>query len=555
MRLPLPLGIISAFLLCCAGFCPRANSQTTNPKKNPDATVAGKVTLKGKPAPGVVVGLRSSQPTQFDPTFKGTTDQEGNYLITDVPGGSYVIAPVTPSFVVSEVNSSRGQTVVITESEKVEGIDFELVRGGVITGKITDADGHPIIEERVNLLPADQRNPRGPAYSSMQGFQTDDRGVYRIFGIRPGRYKVSVGEGENMFYRGAGRGRPPQPTTFYPDVTDQMKAAVVEINEGTEATGIDITLGQTIQGFAVNGRVVDGQTGKPVANVSIGLAKIVVMDANNTSSYGGGTSARSDIQGEFRLERLPPGKYSLSPYPPPESDLRGEPITFDLLDQDVTGLVIKTSMGASLSGTVVLEGTRDHSVVAALNQAYVAAYIKNESAGVSSSGHSARIGPDGSFRVGGLQAGTAILSFEAMNRVKGLAVSRVERDGVVQSNGIQVQNAEHVTGIRLVVTYSNGSIRGVVKVENGTLPPGGRLIVELTKPGGDVRVGMRPVETDSRGHFLAEGLAAGAYEVRVMAYVPEWRRRPASAKQLVTVTDGAATDVIVTIDLSAPPGP
>jgi hypothetical protein len=554
MRLPLPLGIISALLLCCGGFCPRANSQTTPPKKNTDATVSGKITIKGKPAPGVVVGLRSSQPAQFDPTFKATTDQEGNYRITDVPGGSYVIAPVAPSFVISEVNSSRGQTVVITESENVEGLDFELIRGGVITGRVRNSEGQPIIEERITLSPADQRDQRGPVYSVMQGFQTDDRGVYRMFGVRPGRYKVSVGEGENMFYRGAGRGRSAHPTTFYPDVTDASKATVVEIGEGTEATNIDITLAEAVQGFSVNGRVVDGETGKPVANVSIGLEKIVVIDAINTRGYGGGTSARSDTQGEFRLEKLPPGKYALSPYPPPESDLRGESVTFDVLDQDVTGLVIKTSMGASLSGTVVLEGTRDNSVVASLAQTYVAAYIRNEAANVSSSGHSAPVRPDGSFRVGGLQAGTAILSFESMNRVRGLTISRVERDGVVQSNGIQVQNAEHVTGIRIFVAYSNGSIRGVIKMENGTLPPGGRWVIQLRKPEGGSQ-SITPMEADSRGHVLIQGLAAGNYEVIVMAYAPEWRRRPPIGKQLVTVTDGAAADVIVTIDLTPPPGP
>jgi len=555
MRLPLPLGIISALLLCCAGFCPRANSQTAPPKKNPDATVSGKVTIKGKPAPGVVVGLRSSQPAQFDPTFKATTDQEGNYRITDVPAGSYVIAPVAPSFVISEVNSARGQTVVITESENVEGLDFELVRGGVITGRVRDADGHPIVEERITLSPAAERDQRGPVYSVMQGFQTDDRGVYRMFGVRPGRYKVSVGEGDNMFYRGAGRGRSEHPTTFYPDVTDGSKATVVEIGEGTEAANIDITLAEAVQGFAVNGRVVDGETGKPVANVSIGLEKIVVIDANNTRGDGGGTSARSDTQGEFRLERLPPGKYALSPYPPEESDLRGEPITFDVLDQDVTGLVIKTTLGASLAGTVVLEGNRDNSAVASLGQAYVAAYIRNEAANVSLSGHSAPVRPDGSFKVGGLTAGTAILSFETMNRVKGLTISRVERDGVVQPNGIQVQNAEHVTGIRIFVGYSNGSIRGVVKVENGTLPPNGRWVIQLRRVEGGSQSSVSPVEADSRGHFLIQGLAAGNYEVIVMAYAPEWRRRSPIGKQLVTVTDGAAADVIVTIDLTPPPGP
>lgn len=550
MRLPVPQAIILALLLCCV--CQRANSQNLPAKKNPDATVSGKVTIKGKPAVGVLVGLRASRPTQSDSTFKATTDSDGNYRITDVPGGSFEVAPVAPALVISEVDSSRGQTVVITEGEHVEGIDFELVRGGVITGKITDVDGHPVIEERITLSPVDQRTQRGPFYSGSRMFVTDDRGIYRLFGVRPGRYKVSVGEGDNSYYRAIGSGRSLHQTTFYPDTTDPAKATVVEIGEGTEATGIDIALGQSPQGFSVNGKVVDGETGKPLANVSIGLSKIVMIDANNSRNMGGGTGARSDRLGEFRLENLTPGKYTLSVYPAQESNLRAEPVTFDVLDQDVTGLVIKSTMGASVSGMVSVEGTRDPRAMAALAQAYVAAYIV-QSPNITS-GHSARVNPDGSFQVGGLQSGIANFSLETMDNVRGLTVVRVERDGVVQPAGIQIQSAEKVNGIRIVVTFSNGSIRGVIKSENGTLPANGRFIVQLMKsaePNGN----QQPVNVDLRGHFLVEGLAAGNYELRVIAYVPDSRQRAQSAKQLVTVTDGAATEVTVTIDLTPYPGP
>jgi len=551
MRPPAPLAIIPALLLCCAGLCPRANSQTKPAKKNPDATVSGKVTIKGKPAPGVVVGVRSSQPAQFDPTFKGTTDQDGSYRVDGVPGGRYEVAPVAPALVISEVNNSRGRTVVITEGEHVEGIDFDLVRGGVITGKVTDADGHPIIEERVNLLPVDQRNPRGSVYGVSSGFQTDDRGIYRMFGIRPGRYRVAIGEGNDNFYGRFGSARPAYRTTFYPDATDPAKATVIEIEEGTEATRIDITLGETVQGFSANGRVVD-ESGKPVANVGIGLTRIIV-DGNNTSSYGGGTGVRSDRQGEFRVEKLPPGKYSISIYPPTDSDIRADPVTFDVLDSDVTGILVKSSMGASLSGVLVLEGARDNSVLAALAQSSISAYTHNDASNTSS-GQAARLKPDGSFRIGGLQGGTANLSLDAMRNIKGLTISRIERDGVVQPNGIQIQNAEQVTGIRVTVAYSNGSIRGVVKLENGTWPSSGTLLIQLAKPE-DRSGNMRPADADSRGHFLIEGLAAGTYELRVTAYAPEWRQRLPTAKQIVTVTDGAATDVTVTIDLTPTPNP
>jgi hypothetical protein len=552
MRLPVPLTIISALSLCCGLFCQRANSQTELVKKTPDATVSGKVTAKGKPVSGMVVGLRLGQPTQFDSTFKATTDQDGKYRITDVPAGAYQVAAVAPAFVISDVNKSWGQSLVIAEGDNVEGIDFDLVKGGVITGKVVDADGHPIVEERINLLSADY--PRSGTSHVPGSFQTDDRGIYRIFGIRPGRYKVSLGEESIGVHRGFGTGRT-LPITFYPDVADAARATVIEIGEGTEATKIDITIGSAAQAFSVSGQVVDGETGKPVPNVAMSLEKIMIIDANSRSGYGGVTDTRSDSEGAFRLVKLPAGKYSISIQPPPESDLRAEPVAFDVIDQDVTGVMIKTANGASLAGTVVLEGSRGPNTVRAQAPAWLSVYLRNDGLGFTSN-QSVQIKPDGSFRIGGLLAGTvsfSVGSWGPTGNARAITISRVERDGVVQPHGVQVQAGEHVSGIRIVAAYSSGSIRGVVKVENGTLPPNGHLVIGLNKVGDVNWNSDGGTEVDARGRFLIEGLAAGAYELTVSAYVPEWRQRPRTSKQLVTVTAGAATDVMLMIDLTPPP--
>ena len=85
---------------------------------------------------------------------KPLTDQDGKYRITDVPAGNYQVAPVTPAFVISDANKSYGQSLIIAEGDNVAGIDFDLMKGGVITGKVTDADGHPVMEERLTLLAA-----------------------------------------------------------------------------------------------------------------------------------------------------------------------------------------------------------------------------------------------------------------------------------------------------------------------------------------------------------------------------------------------------------------
>ncbi|MDX6709914.1 MAG: hypothetical protein QOH96_930, partial [Blastocatellia bacterium] len=193
MKLSAHMAIISVLLLCSAGFCLRINSQTRSSDKNNEATVSGKVTIKGEPAPGIVVGLRLNPGPTTTFAFKATTDQDGNYRIGKLPAGSYMVIPVERAFVNLDPNNPRGQSVVIAENENVEGIDFDLTRGGVITGRATYADGQPVIEEQVNLWPLDQRDNRGPRYSEMFRFQTDDRGVFRMFGVQPGHYKVYIG--------------------------------------------------------------------------------------------------------------------------------------------------------------------------------------------------------------------------------------------------------------------------------------------------------------------------------------------------------------------------
>jgi hypothetical protein len=187
---------------------------------------------------------------------------------------------------------------------------------------------------------------------------------------------------------------------------------------------------------------------------------------------------------------------------------------------------------------------------------WLGVYTRSEgpNSSVSSSG-SARVKPDGTFFAGGLSAGIANFNVEVMNN-KGFNLTRVERDGVPQPNGIQIQNGEDIGGVRLVITFSSSSIRGVVRIENGTLPPTARISVQISKAGEQSQF-ARGVKVDARGHFLIEGLAAGTYELRASAHSPDMQRQrtrpPMSAKQIVIVNEGAAADVTLTLDLTPTP--
>ena len=196
----------------------------------------------------------------------------------------------------------------------------------------------------------------------------------------------------------------------------------------------------------------------------------------------------------------------------------------------------------------------------AVAPAWLSVHLRNEANGSRfTSSQSTQIKPDGSFRIGGLLGGTvsfSVGSWSPIGDAKPIPISRVERNGVVQSSGVEIRAGEHISGLQIVAAYSSGSIRGVVKLENGVLPPSGHLVASLSKVGdSNWNNDGGGTAADARGHFLIEGLAAGTYELTVAAYVPEWRQRPRTTKQLVTVTDGAATDVLVTIDLTPPKNP
>ena len=519
------------------------------PKKPTGGIISGKVTIKGKAAPGIVVGVRVSQPMgPFESTFKGTTDEDGKYRIADVPSGSYTVAPVAPAFVVSDSINPMGQTVVLTEGESVDGINFALIRGGVITGKVTDADGRPVIEQHVTLLKADVQPNQRAIVNSFNGVQTDDRGIYRMFGLPAGRYKVSAGQGEDSFYMTAS-GRQSYKATFHPDVTDASKATVIEVTEGSEAVNVDIALGHVSQTFSASGRVINGENGQPVSNLNFGLQ--MMIDAQRRSFVG--TNAATNNKGEFKIEGLIPGKYQLFVMPQQDSsNVRADPVAFEVIDQDVSDLVVKSAPGISVAGTIVLENSDDKAVLAKLFQLGVQGFVQSEMGGMM---HTASINSDGSFVIKGLDAGNAFIQLgSSFDRpmVKGFTLVRTERDGVIQPRGLEIKNGDQVTGVRLVVNYGNATVHGVVNVENGTLLPDTRLFLRVNKVG-DNRTILRSPPVDARGHFVMEGIPAGTYEFSVMVLSASGSatRQPA-AKQQATVQDGVVTDVVITLDLKPP---
>ncbi len=542
-------------VLLCSGASASAQSQL----REGTGSIAGRVTLSGKPAQGVVLTLRESSANErrelsmlmrgsaFE---KATTDADGRYRFSGMAAGVYEVAAFAPALFAGD---DKSNSVSLADGATVDDINFSLSKGGVITGRATTRDGRPVIMEPVQASRLDQTDKDSSfRFSPTLSFTTDDRGVYRIYGLAPGRYKVSTGKSDPTFDVMAHM-RPAHPRTFHPGVTDAAKAGVVELSSGGEASNIDIKLGDANKIYAATGRVVEAETNKPVPNAITSYRVNRVLEGETVPSFTSGFGVASSSTGEFRLEGLTPGHYSAFALFGLDgaSEFYSDQVGFEVQHEDISGLEIKAHRGASISGLAVIEGTNDPSVLQRLGQTEIFAI------GIKGSGAPnfarARISIDGSFQLRGLRTGRAILKIQDLD----LSIKRVERAGVPQSQGIEIGPGEQLTDLRVIMAFASGVIRGQVKVEGGSLPKGARLSVaarrqtDVGDPSDDDD--DTDAEVDAAGRFVLEGLIPGEYEVTLTVLfnpaAPAPVRQVRLVRQQAVVMGDSPTEMVLILDL------
>jgi len=118
--------------------------------------------------------------------------------------------------------------VTVYAQQASQDISLSLVRAGVISGHVRDADGKPVINARVRIV-----SPPPPANTgegaTLLTTTTNDLGEYRAFWLTPGEYRV-VASGprshELWFSRGA----------------TSPEGSLVALREGEEVSNIDVIL-------------------------------------------------------------------------------------------------------------------------------------------------------------------------------------------------------------------------------------------------------------------------------------------------------------------------
>src|SRR5438105_4874246 len=119
-----------------------------------------------------------------------------------------------------------------------------FVNAGTITGRLISDDGQPIANANITL------KPTGCSITTIRRINTDDSGIYRLYGLPPGTYLIATGSRGQFFFF--------SPSAFDSDIpvyfpsSTRNTATEVTVHNGEEVTSIDIRYrskrGQVISG-------------------------------------------------------------------------------------------------------------------------------------------------------------------------------------------------------------------------------------------------------------------------------------------------------------------
>ena len=484
--------------------------------------ISGTVINNGQPVPGVLVGVQaqSNSSLYVPPVITTRSDQDGAFRFTGLKPGRHLLTALSSGWTTTGRYDSF-EEVDVRDGETTEGIKLKVVKGGVITGRVTTPEGQPLIGVSVNV----NRNPSAVAASSK--YQTDDRGIYRAYGLRPGDYFVSVG--------GSRTGISTLPLTYYPAGTKMGKAITVEAEK--EITGIDLILRADEAAYLIQGRVIDAQTKQPVGGISIRYS------GDNYTLL----ATRSDADGTFVIDHLSPGQYTLIAGGDRQSDYRSERLPVTISDQDVTGLELKLSTAASMSGTVVLEEPTSSAQAKLPTNLVLQVETGRPTSRMQHTPFP--IGPDRQFKVAGLTAGTIKISLFNQEAGRGWFVKAIEYRGTVTTNTLSLQPGEEVTGVVIRLAHGLGRIAGRIVIPENSLPAGSSIQVAVFPPG-ETRTTIPSVSVKPDGTFYIQEVPPGTYDLRLMPGrgVPlNLNNAMLRVKETVVVNQSSETSVLITI--------
>ena len=511
------------------------------------------------------------------------TDGKGQYEFRDLPAGRFTISVSKSGFVNMQYGQNRpfepGRPIDLTDAQVIEKADVALPRGSAVSGRILDEFGEPVADASVTAMRMQYASGKRRLTPSGRASMTNDLGQFRLFGLPPGEYYVSVSLRTfdtmimDMMGGGGAAGGPTgsnsnngYAATYYPGTPNPGEAQRLSLAVGQEVANVEIQM-QPVRLARIAGNAMSSD-GKPMSGA---MVMLIPTMKEAVMMMPGGTS-RTDKDGNFTLTGVAPGEYSIqvqslaaimnmasqamslmggteaAPSTPPAQPLEREfaVATVNVTGEDITGLIVSGTRGAHATGRVVFEGAQKPENLTSLRLIALPTNPDNMTASSAAFGM-ASVKEPGTFEVDGLVGGR---SFRFVNLPKGWYLKRITHDGDdVTDSGFEFKPGEDVEGFQIELTTRTQTITGSVTNDKGDALKEYTVVVfpddeaKWTLNNSRWASSARP---DQQGQFRVADLPAGTYRAVAVEYVaqgewsdPEWLKRVAGKAIKFTLDEGA----------------
>jgi len=323
--------------------------------------------------------------------------------------------------------------------------------------------------------------------------------------------------------------------TYYPGTANGSEAQKLTLALGQEATSADFGL-VPVRLTRITG-VVIGSDGRPTEGV-------MVSATPRNSTMGGivfpaGASARTDRNGNFTLNGVAPGEYTLNArgltivqsggdgdrqvftmtriVTGGEGGSESGSIPISVTGEDLANVVIATSKGTSVSGRVIYEGGGKPPA----NTLRISAPALDAENPLAAFGSSSSVTAEGTFEINGVSGAR---TFRVANVPAGWTLKAVRLNNTdITDTGITIRPTEPVTGLEVVLTNRTTEVNGGVKAGND--PATDYTVVIFSE---DPQMWVVPVprhiasaRPNQSGRFEVKQLPAGTYYAIALDYIPQ----------------------------------
>jgi len=444
------------------------------------------------------------------------TTSDGGFRIGSLPAGRYRLRampsdsdPRVDRFLPDTWDYCAGDSVDVGTADVVEGLDFALATGGVLSGRILSAAGAPIANAQVLALGQSERTSLVSRLTT-----TDADGAYSIVGL-----DSDAGASEPYAVYVAASGYPRQ---YLAPSYDEDTSALFDVTLGEAADAGDEAL---LEGITVTGTVT-GPDG-PVAS-----GTVYVYSPSQVLSVA------IEADGTYLADGLPPGDVTawassagLATTYYPDGDRPGERVSVPDEGQLAEGVDLALPAESSLTVTLAADGDLADVSVLLYNDTYTV-------------GRGGGLEEDGTLTIDGLHPGAYFLF------VYGSDIGLTD-DFVRDAAGAQLVFDVDGATLATVSMPAGASFSGTVRGDDGA-PVYGAYIYATTPDGASTEVGV----TDRDGAYTIPGLPGADYVLRA-AYAPYCPSDPSWTKvwwpegrseEDATITSIAAGEARIGVD-------